>query len=404
MFLPVFVHPGKRGPSPVKKSPEKSTAKGGPPTPPPAWPPSTSIHGVPPASPRSLFSTPSAWPVECMSLPALSLVARKKNIYVLSRYGSSTKRSRAPAFFSRVCVNPALFHAYVYTHLCVHWHERQAATSVYVYACLYSLLEGRKRDKEIGRGKEKEVKRWLHHAGVVNVCMQRCRWMWTRRDTYARVETVVRAERRTWPRCFRVCNLDSQWFHILLPLEPIHKWANNAFHSSDRYKRVFGTLSRAPEHTRVFSARAGTGRNEEMGKEKGNGRRGIKRERWERGRSVTVGCRNTIADRDERKSERDKSMCVWMCVWGGQAKREGLMRKRRPPTEGQRERVGGRKRGGYPPVWIASSMHRRIGFPCDSSWQSRSSSLANEKLLPCLHPVTRKVWHGSPKLILSRDD
>jgi hypothetical protein len=35
MFLPVFVHPGKRGPSPVKKkkkSPEKSTAKGGPPS------------------------------------------------------------------------------------------------------------------------------------------------------------------------------------------------------------------------------------------------------------------------------------------------------------------------------------------------------------------------------------
>lgn len=41
-------------------------------------------------------------------------------------------------------------------------------------------------------------------------------------------------------------------------------------------------------------------------------------------------------------------MCVWMCVWGGQAKREGSMRKRRPPTERQRERVGGVKKGWLP--------------------------------------------------------
>lgn len=401
MFLPVFVHPGKRGPSPVKKSPEKSTAKGGPPTPPPAWPllPVSTVFPLPPLDPSSPPPQPGQSNA-CLSLHSLSLHVKKIST---SSPGTAARRSAR--------AHQRFFHAYAWTRYCF--------TRMYTHTCVYTDTRGRlpplcmcmrvcilssKGERETKRSKEKEVKRWLHHAGVVNVYMQRCRWTWTRRDTYARVETVVRAERRTWPRCFRVCNLDSQWFHILLPLEPIHKWANNASHSSDRYKRVFGTLSRAPEHTRVFSARAGTGRNEEMGKEKGNGGRGIERERRERGRSVTVDCRNTIADRDERKSERDKNMCVWMCVWGGQAKREGSMRKRRPPTEGQRERVGGWKRGGYPPVWIASSMHRRIGFPCDSSWQSRSSSLANEKLLPCLHPVTRKVWHGSPKLILSRDD
>jgi len=50
---------------------------------------------------------------------------------------------------------------------------------------------------------------------------------------------------------FGVCNLDSQSFHILLPLEPDSQVSKQCLHSSDRYKGVFGTLSRAPEHTRI---------------------------------------------------------------------------------------------------------------------------------------------------------
>lgn len=96
MFLPVFVHPGKRGPSPVKKSPEKSTAKGGPPTPPPA--PTTSI-------------TVSLRPGQsnaCLSLHSLSLHVKK--ISTSSRHGSSNRspagwlrsRARGGLFFTRV--------------------------------------------------------------------------------------------------------------------------------------------------------------------------------------------------------------------------------------------------------------------------------------------------------------
>lgn len=96
MFLPVFVHPGKRGPSPVKKSPEKSTAKGGPPAPPPATsstPPSrphlsSSSHGLPPPP----LPTPGQSNA-CLSLH--SLVARKK----ISTSSRPRRPARAPGRF-----------------------------------------------------------------------------------------------------------------------------------------------------------------------------------------------------------------------------------------------------------------------------------------------------------------
>lgn len=60
-----------------------------------------------------------------------------------------------------------------------------------------------------------------------------CAHAYTRMPKYARVARIFpRARRRRTcgvrraedgRRCFRVCNLDSQSFHILLPLEPIHK-------------------------------------------------------------------------------------------------------------------------------------------------------------------------------------
>lgn len=113
MFLPVFVHPGKRGPSPVKKSPEKSTAKGGPPAPPPATsstPPSrphlsSSSHGLPPPP----LPTPGQSNA-CLSLH--SLVARKKNIYVLPPAPTSPRARPLFSTHVRESIAPAYTHAY----------------------------------------------------------------------------------------------------------------------------------------------------------------------------------------------------------------------------------------------------------------------------------------------------
>ncbi|KYM78791.1 hypothetical protein ALC53_10845 [Atta colombica] len=109
MFLPVFVHPGKRGPSPVKKSPEKSTAKGGPPAPPSAT--SSAPLPSPPSSPRVALTShprpivsPAAAPTTlgqsnaCLSLH--SLVARKTHV--------------------RESIAPAYTHTHTHTHIHVY--------------------------------------------------------------------------------------------------------------------------------------------------------------------------------------------------------------------------------------------------------------------------------------------
>lgn len=135
MFLPVFVHPGKRGPSPVKKSPEKSTAKGGPPAPPsttssalsPGCSPSPLI--LPPCTPATAPTTPGQSNA-CLSLH--SLVARKK-ISTSSRppalVPSSVHPPARPLFFPHTCVKASRPHTHVCTHAphtytCTHTHGR----------------------------------------------------------------------------------------------------------------------------------------------------------------------------------------------------------------------------------------------------------------------------------------
>lgn len=180
MFLPVFVHPGKRGPSPVKKSPEKSTAKGGPPAPPSATssaPPSrphlsSSSHGLPP--PPLL---PPGQSNACLSLH--SLVARKK----ISTSSRPRPPARAPGRFFSTHVRESIAPAYIH----VGAHTRNTPSQVRARgACTPGPSAARAEETYRGRG-----------GGV-------------RRAEDGR-------------RCFRVCNLDSQSFHILLPLEPIHK-------------------------------------------------------------------------------------------------------------------------------------------------------------------------------------
>lgn len=191
MFLPVFVHPGKRGPSPVKKSPEKSTAKGGPPPrhplPSPPHPPSPLAVALT-SHPRPLFHpppTPTAFPVLSLSPPALrsprpfppgqsnaclslhSLVARKK----ISTSSRPRPPARRAAFFPHTCVKASRSH----THVCVYAHA-------YTYAARILVASARGGDVRVMRRRAEDGR-----------------------------------------RCFRVCNLDSQSFHILLPLEPIHK-------------------------------------------------------------------------------------------------------------------------------------------------------------------------------------
>lgn len=184
MFLPVFVHPGKRGPSPVKKSPEKSTAKGGPPAPPSATsstPPSrphlsSSSHGLPPLP---LPPPPSPGQSNaCLSLH--SLVARKK----ISTSSRPRPPARAPGRFFSTHVRESIAPAYIHIHTHTHTH-------VHVRVCIPAR-------------KCASVARTPPRA---------------RRRRYARCEARAEDGRR----CFRVCNLDSQSFHILLPLESIHK-------------------------------------------------------------------------------------------------------------------------------------------------------------------------------------
>lgn len=183
MFLPVFVHPGKRGPSPVKKSPEKSTAKGGPPAPPSA------TSSAPPSRPHLSSSRPMVSPAAAPTTPGQSnaclslhsLVARKK----ISTSSRPRPPSRAPGrFFPHTCVKASHPH----THTCAHTHT-------YIHTRTYAEVRA--------RGAYIPPVHPRVHA----------------EETYARC--VRRAE--DGRRCFRVCNLDSQSFHILLPLEPIHK-------------------------------------------------------------------------------------------------------------------------------------------------------------------------------------
>lgn len=127
MFLPVFVHPGKRGPSPVKKSPEKSTAKGGPPAPPSATssaPPSrphlsSSSHGLPPP--------PLLPPASRMHVSPCTLSLRvKKYLRPPAR-----ARPRPPGrFFPHTCVKASRPHTH--THTRARTHVR-AHTHTHVY-------------------------------------------------------------------------------------------------------------------------------------------------------------------------------------------------------------------------------------------------------------------------------
>lgn len=94
MFLPVFVHPGKRGPSPVKKAPKNRRQRVDHPRHPQPGPPTTSI-------------TVSLRPGQsnaCLSLHSLSLHVKK--ISTSSRYGSSNRSLARPRarrlFFTRV--------------------------------------------------------------------------------------------------------------------------------------------------------------------------------------------------------------------------------------------------------------------------------------------------------------
>lgn len=114
----------------------------------------------------------------CLSLH--SLVARKKI--------STSSRPRPPA---RPPARPAAF----FPHTCVKASRPHTHTRAHTYACAHAYT------------------RILPKYARVAHIFPRAR----RRRTCG----VRRAE--DGRRCFRVCNLDSQSFHILLPLEPIHK-------------------------------------------------------------------------------------------------------------------------------------------------------------------------------------
>lgn len=142
MFLPVFVHPGKRGPSPVKKSPEKSTAKGGPPA-----PPSTTSSALPgllslashpaPCSPATAPTTPGQSNA-CLSLH--SLVARKK-ISTSSRPPArplAGVHPRPPGRFFSTHVRESIAPAYTRTHARTYAH---AHTRHHVHPRAHVLAE-----------------------------------------------------------------------------------------------------------------------------------------------------------------------------------------------------------------------------------------------------------------------
>lgn len=133
MFLPVFVHPGKRGPSPVKKSPEKSTAKGGPPAPPSATssaPPSrphlsSSSHGLPPP--------PLLPPASRMHVSPCTLSLRVK------KYLRPPARARPPArpLFSthvRESIAPAYTHTRTRVRTRIHTYTQVRARGAYIPA------------------------------------------------------------------------------------------------------------------------------------------------------------------------------------------------------------------------------------------------------------------------------
>lgn len=179
MFLPVFVHPGKRGPSPVKKSPEKSTAKGGPPAPPSA------TSSTPLSRPRLSSSRPMVSPAAAPTTPGQSNACLSLHSLVARKKISTSSRPRPPArapgrFFPHTCVKASRPHTHTHTHM---------------YACIrvHTYVQVRARGAYTPLALAEE--------------------------TYARGVRYAEDGRR----CFRVCNLDSQSFHILLPLEPIHK-------------------------------------------------------------------------------------------------------------------------------------------------------------------------------------
>lgn len=130
MFLPVFVHPGKRGPSPVKKSPEKSTAKGGPPAPPSA---TSSAHPESPSPlilvPWSPAAAPTTPPASRMHVSPCTLSLRVK------KYLRPPARARPPArppgrFFPHTCVKASRPH----THTRAHTHVR-VCTRIHTRIC-----------------------------------------------------------------------------------------------------------------------------------------------------------------------------------------------------------------------------------------------------------------------------
>lgn len=129
MFLPVFVHPGKRGPSPVKKSPEKSTAKGGPPAPPSATSStplsrphlSSSSHGLPP-----LPLLPSASRMH-VSPCTLSLRVKK----YLRPPARAHQPARQAAFFPHTCVKASRPHTHTYACIRIHTYPSTRAWRIY---------------------------------------------------------------------------------------------------------------------------------------------------------------------------------------------------------------------------------------------------------------------------------
>lgn len=114
MFLPVFVHPGKRGPSPVKKSPEKSTAKGGPPAPPSATsstPPNVALTSHP-LVPRSPAVAPYLPPASRMHVSPCTLSLRVKKY--LRPPARTHQPARQAAFFPHTCVKASRPHTHTY--------------------------------------------------------------------------------------------------------------------------------------------------------------------------------------------------------------------------------------------------------------------------------------------------
>lgn len=132
MFLPVFVHPGKRGPSPVKKSPEKSTAKGGPPA-----PPSTTSSALPgllslASHPAPLFTPsppPPPPPASRMHVSPCTLSLRvKKYLRPPARPLAPPRPSaRQAAFFPHTCVKASRPHTHVRTYARTYTPARASA-------------------------------------------------------------------------------------------------------------------------------------------------------------------------------------------------------------------------------------------------------------------------------------